>query len=93
MRRFEHRVALPVDQLLLVLGKATPEQEHQAVVPLGQPLDHAVREPFPASPLVRSGLFSADREGRVQEQDTLVGPWAQITRCRDGMPQIAPGSP
>ena len=66
------------DQRPLLLGLTSPEYEDHPRLLRGNQFDHTIGESLPASPLMRIGLASPDREDRIEHENALPGPWFQI---------------
>ena len=78
-----------VDQPHLLLGKAPPEQEDQALMPVGQGADGGIGEAFPAPALVGAGHGGPYRERGVEEQYALPGPSGKVAVCGMRNAQVA----
>ena len=66
------------DQRPLFLGLTSPQDEDHPRLLRGNQLDNTIGESLPASPLMRIGLASPDREDRIEHENALPGPGFQI---------------
>ena len=77
MDRLHHEMAGRIDQRQLLLGVAAPEHEYDRIYFRIHPLDDSVGEYFPSSTFMRVRLVSADRQHRIQHENSLLRPGNQ----------------
>ena len=82
MRTRDHGMMRLGDQLPLLLGFTSPQDEDDTCFLCGNQFDHAISESLPAASLMRVGLMRPDRKNRVEHQYTLPGPGFEIAVIR-----------
>ena len=88
VRPFQDFVLWICDQVCLLLGGPSPEDEHHRVLPLIQQLDHAVREDLPALvPMGMGGMLPHGQHG-IEQQHPVLRPALQASVGRRIDPKI-----
>ena len=87
-RREDQVAAVRGDERLLLDGETSPEQEHEVLADLREPLDDGVGELLPAYACVACGHVGSHGERCVEEQYALLGPAFQVAVGRGSDAQI-----
>ena len=69
-----------VDERRLPLGIASPQEEDHPIAAAGHRPDDLVGKLLPADPAVRCRGAGKDRQGRIQKEDPLPGPFSRFGR-------------
>ena len=75
-------MARTVNELPLALCIGPPKDKHQMVTTFGKAADSRIGECLPSVVLMRGRSSGIDREGGVEQQNTLTGPETEVARRR-----------
>ena len=88
MHILQHGVLLAVNQACLLVGLFPPKHENDALCVPRDRSNHVFSELLPALLLVRVGLALLHCEDRVEKEDALLRPRAQVTVDRAGSSEV-----